>query len=153
MSLTPCNTSTTLQQTPSKLSSGQNETHFSRASKSTFSRGWPSTVCDAKLQLFYCWRDELCVDAGCVLWGSRLIVPPQGREEVMNVLHDSQPGIAHMKAIARIHIWWLKIDAALKERVQSCQVCQAPRKVPAPLHPWEWPSRPWSRILFSGCCT
>ena len=66
-------------------------------------QGWASTVCDAKLQLYYCRSNELCVDAGCVLWGgggARLIVPPQGREEVMNVLHDSHPGIVCMKAIA-----------------------------------------------------
>ena len=42
---------------------------------------WPPTVFDAELQLYYCWRDELSADAGCVLWVSRLIVPPQGREE------------------------------------------------------------------------
>ncbi len=110
--------------------------------------GWPSTVRDAELQPYYFRRDELSVDAGCLLWGSRLIVPPQGREEIMNVLHDSHPGIVRMKGIARSHIWWPKMDAAIEERVRSCQVCQAHQKVPAPapLHPWEWPSRPWSRI-------
>ena len=105
-------------------------------------QGWPSTVRDAELQPYYCRRDELSVDAGCVLWGSRLIVPSQGREEVMNVLHDSHPGIVRMKGIARSPIWWPKIDAALEERVRSCHVCQTHQKVsaPAPLHPWEWPS-------------
>ncbi len=110
--------------------------------------GWPSTVLDAELQPHYSRRDELSVDAGCLFWGSRLIVPPQGREEIMNVIHDSHPGIVRMKGIARSHIWWPKMDAAIEERVRSWQVCQAHRKVPAPapLHPWEWPSRPWSRI-------
>ena len=149
MSLTSWNTSTTLQRTPSKLSSEQNETHFSRTSNSIYVlQGWPSTVRDAELQPYYCRRDELSVDAGCVLLESRLIVPPQGREEVMNVLHDSHRGIVRMKGIARSHTWWPKIDAALEERVRSCHVCQTHRKMPAPapLHPWGWPSRPWSRI-------
>ena len=53
--------------------------------------GWSSTVLDAELQPYYSRRDELSVDAGCLLWGSRLIVPPQGRDEIMNVLHDSHP--------------------------------------------------------------
>ena len=41
-----------------------------------------------------------------------------------------------------------KIDAAIEQRVRSCKICQANRKIPspAPLHPREWPSRPWSRI-------
>ena len=40
------------------------------------------------------------------------------------------------------------MDVALEERVKSCEVCQAHQKTPAPvpLHPWEWRSRPWSRV-------
>ena len=32
--------------------------------------------------------------------------------------------------------------------MQNCEICQTNRPSPpkAPLHPWEWPSRPWSRI-------
>ena len=70
--------------------------------------GWPTTVSEEELQPYYARKDELSVDAGCLLRGSRLIVPPQGREEVMNVLHDSHPGIVRMKGIARSRIWWPK---------------------------------------------
>lgn len=111
-------------------------------------QGWPSAVEDNQLQPYFTRRNELSVHAGCLLWGSRIIIPPQGREEVMNILHDSRPGIVRMKAIARNHVWWPKMDSALELRVKNCQVCQAHRKTPAPavLHPWEWPSRPWTRI-------
>ena len=53
-----------------------------------------------------------------------------------------------MKGTARRHVWWPKMDALLEERVKNCQVCQAHKKTPAPaaLHPWEWPSCPWTRI-------
>ena len=32
--------------------------------------------------------------------------------------------------------------------MKECQPCQANRKAPpnAPLHPWTWPKRPWSRL-------
>ena len=110
--------------------------------------GWPSVVEDNTLKPYLTRRNELSVHAGCLLWGSRIIIPPQGREEVMNVLHETHPGINRMKGLARSHVWWPKIDAALEERVKSCEVCQAHQKTPAavPLHPWEWPSRPWSRV-------
>ena len=85
-------------------------------------QGWPS-VCDAELQPYYCQRDELSVDGGCVFWGSRPIVPPQ---EVMNVLHDSHPGIVCMKRIARSHIWWPKIDAALEASQKLPSVSSTP---------------------------
>ena len=82
------------------------------------------------------------------MWDARVMVPPQGRDEVMNILHDSHPGIVRMKAIARSHVWWPKMDQALKQRIKSCRTCQEQGKMPATaaLHPWEWPSRPWSRI-------
>ena len=34
-------------------------------------------------------KDELSVLDGCVLWGSRVIVPPPGREAVMEELHET----------------------------------------------------------------
>ena len=68
--------------------------------------------------------------------------------KVMNVVHETYPGINRIKRLPRSYIWWPKMDAALEERVKSCEVCQAHQKTPAPvpLHPWEWRSRPWSRV-------
>ena len=39
-------------------------------------------------------------------------------------------------------------DSELEEKVESCLSCQLNQKTPevAPLHPWEWPQRPWTRI-------
>ena len=53
-----------------------------------------------------------------------------------------------MKALARSMVWWPGIDADLETEVKQCAACQANRKSPpeAPLHPWEWPSKPWSRF-------
>lgn len=53
-----------------------------------------------------------------------------------------------MKVLARQYVWWPGIDAELEKKVKSCQNCQSVRQNPAhaPLHPWEWPQRPWSRV-------
>ena len=39
-------------------------------------------------------------------------------------------------------------DAEIEQKVKHCVPCQTHWKKPplAPLHPWEWPDRPWSRI-------
>ena len=75
-------------------------------------------------------------------------IPPQGREEVLNVLNESHPGIVRMKSLARSYVWWPKMDARLEEKVKSCAICQRHQSKPpcSPLHPWEWPGRPWSRV-------
>lgn len=53
-----------------------------------------------------------------------------------------------MKSLARSYFWWSRIDKHLEYKVSTCIACQQNRKtvVPKPLHPWEFPSRPWSRI-------
>lgn len=97
---------------------------------------------------------ELSLMDGCVMRGSRVIVPPQGRKLVLEELHETHPGVSKMKALARSYVWWPKIDEDIENRVKLCASCQATRSSPprVQLHPWEWPSQPWSRlhIDFAG---
>ena len=46
-------------------------------------------------------RHELAVEDNCLLWGHRVVVPQKGREQVLQLLHDSHPGMNRMKALAR----------------------------------------------------
>jgi len=77
-----------------------------------------------------------------------VVVPSPGREQVLQELHETHPGIAKMKSLARSYVWWPNISADLEAKVRACGDCQACRPTPAlaPLHPWEWPQRPWSRL-------
>ncbi|KAL5473476.1 hypothetical protein EMCRGX_G027965 [Ephydatia muelleri] len=99
-------------------------------------------------------ENELSLQDDCVLWGNRVVVPQVGREAVMGILHEGHPGASRMKALARGVVWWPGMDSDLDAKVKQCQQCQENRKAPpvAPLHPWEWPTRPWSRlhIDFAG---
>lgn len=40
------------------------------------------------------------------------------------------------------------MDRDVEKEAQVCEVYQQYKKAPAvaPLHPWEWPATPWSRI-------
>ena len=42
------------------------------------------------------------------------------------------------------------IDADLEQKVRKCLVCQSTQKAPAksPMHPWEWPEKPWARLYI-----
>ena len=68
-------------------------------------QGWPSEVEEEAIKPYFISREELSVHAGCLLWGARVIVPPQGREEVLNILHDTHPEIVKMKSLARSYVW------------------------------------------------
>ena len=93
-------------------------------------------------------QTELSVEGGCILRGIQVVVPPQGRKKVLEVVHDTHLGMEWMKRLAWSYVWWLGLDAEIKGKVKSCHACQSSRNIPevAPLQPLEWPSRPWTRI-------
>ena len=110
-------------------------------------QGWQHSS-DEQLQPYQRRHEELSVEDGCVLWGTRVVVPPAGRARVVEELHEGHPGVSCMKSLARSFVWWPGMDHDLEAKVKSCQQCQVTRHSPppAPLHPWEWPQRPWVRI-------
>ena len=77
-----------------------------------------------------------------------MIVPTAATKCVVDLIHESHPGIVRMKCFARKYVWWPKLDSDLESRVRNCQACQEIRHAPAKslLHPWEYPSNPWSRL-------
>ena len=105
-------------------------------------QGWKFTN-DANFKPYMRRREELTVHDSCVLWGSRVVVPPQGRTKVIKELHE-HPGSTRMKALTRSFVWWPQLDRDLENVVQSCEICLTYRHLPpmAPLQPWEWPQRP-----------
>ena len=84
------------------------------------SSGWKECT-DPALKPFIQRRDGLSLDDGCILWGSRVVVPQQGRETVLEELHEGHPGIARMKALARSFVWWPGIDKELELKVKQCE--------------------------------
>ncbi len=117
--------------------------------------GWPDKADFKKLdedvahiQPYFSRRDELSLQGECILWGSRVVVPPPGRNRVLEELHCAHPGISRMKALARGLVWWPKLDQELENTVKSCRKCMENQRAPtpAPLNPWTYPESPWCRI-------
>ena len=110
--------------------------------------GWPERDWQPEFRPYFSKRYELSVFDRCILRASRIVVPPPGRDQVLQELHETHSGVSKMKSLARAYIWWPDMDSQIEQLVNSCPVCQESRPSPpaAPLHPWEWPSQPWSRI-------
>ena len=66
--------------------------------------GWPAEALGDDFKPFRTRQKELSVLDGCLLWGSRVIVPPQGRERVLKELHETHPGASRMKSLARCYV-------------------------------------------------
>ncbi|XP_037505881.1 uncharacterized protein K02A2.6-like [Rhipicephalus sanguineus] len=91
---------------------------------------------------------EISLHEGCLLWGSRVVIPKKLLAQVLGVLHASHPGIEKSKMIARSHVWWPGIDNDIANSVKSCATCQAQHRAAQPVQqtPWPFPQRPWSRL-------
>jgi len=113
-------------------------------------KGWPSSV-DAQFQPYFTRKEEL---TGCVLWGSRVIIPTKLHKKLLSELHRDHPGITKMKAVACSYFWWPNLDKKIEVLVKSCEKCQAVKYAPpvAPLYPWVWPAKRWKHayIDFAG---
>ena len=108
---------------------------------------WPSQ-CDQELAPFAAHKSELSMHDGCIVWGARVVVPPQDRQAVLQELHEGHLGMTKMKLLARMYVWWPGIDRDIEDSVRTCSQCQANQSLPpvAPLHLWGWPMRPWTRL-------
>ena len=110
--------------------------------------GWPNGNSPPELKPYSMRQNELSLQDGCVLWGNRIVVPPQGRQIILRDLHNAHPGIVKMTALARSYVWWPGMDAEIEQMVKMCSICQRTQQATpkVPLKPWSWPDSPWKRI-------
>ena len=97
---------------------------------------------------------ELSVANGCLLRGSRVIVPSQGQSTILSQLHEAHQGMFKMKSLARCYFWWPGLDKGIEDLVKKCKACQELSALPpqTPVHPWECPKTPWTRVHIDHAC-
>ena len=98
---------------------------------------WPDECGHEELKPYWSRRTELSTQQGCLLWGSRVVVPSSLRESMPKELHDTHPGVSRMKSLGRMFVWWPGFDQQVEDLVQGCDQSQRSRISPvaAPLHP------------------
>ena len=112
------------------------------------STGWCHKCPSDDLRPYFNRREQLSTDKGCLLWGTRVIIPPKFQQKLLNELHTTHPGVVRMKSMARAYIWFPNMDSQIEELVKGCSTCQAMQKSApvVPLSPWQYPLRCWERI-------
>ena len=112
--------------------------------------GWPpkSNNEGTELQRFRQLADNLSTINGCLVYGSRLVIPTCFRRQVLEQLHTGHFGMQKMKQLARTAVYWPNIDEDIEATCRQCQPCGEHQNKPAKpaVHPWMMPERPWSRL-------
>ena len=133
--------------TPAKISRATERDCVLSRVKHYILSGWPTKdEIPPELQPYYRRRDELSMEEGCLLWGTRVVIPNRYRDELMDSIHDIHTGVVRMKMLARQHCWWPNLDEQIENTARGCTICQSVQvKVSNRDNPWIWPSRPYQR--------
>ena len=118
--------------------------------------GWPDLRrnCPKSVQEFWNFRDELSVENGLVMKGQRIVIPPNLRRELLDILHVGHTGVEKTLRRARDILFWPGLTADITNLVLNCTTCLQFRNSnpKEPLQSHEIPSYPWQEVasdLFS----
>ena len=123
--------------------------------------GWPQDIRHLPKEIQPCWtfREEMTIEDGLLLKGTRIIVPQTLRTEMIQPLHTRHLRLEKCLNRAKQSMYWSGLYEELKDLVTNCTTClkfntQKPtsNKQHAgheiPVHPW---SKPASNIFsFEG---
>jgi hypothetical protein len=110
--------------------------------------GWPTETAamDAELKALYSVREGLHRNRDVLMYGPRVVVPSACRERVKRELHSTHTGMVRMKALARLHVYWPRLNEELEQWVRDCTKCQqyAANTQESLTIPTSWPQNPWT---------
>ena len=111
---------------------------------------WPETAKkDVNLRQYWFVRQGLTVQQGLLLFQSRLVIPAELQEEILQRLHQGHQGVVKCRALARSCVWWPGLSKKIEEVVGTCATCEKERKLPPePLQPTKTPDYPWQKIAM-----
>ena len=68
--------------------------------------------------------DELALEAGILLKGSRVSIPEAMQPQILEKLHMAHQGTEKTKLLARNAVFWRNLNKDIDEMIKACLVCQ-----------------------------
>ena len=118
--------------------------------KHTIMQGWPSSIKQIPpvLQPYWVFREELTVEDGLILKGTRIDIPDKKHEAILKLIHEGHLGLNKCKLHAIETVYWPGLNDELEKPVLNCELClkyshSKCKQEPSlclgqdiPLHPW-----------------
>lgn len=90
--------------------------------------GWRNDKVKKNLMNYFAKNSDLNVEHGCLMYGSRVVIPHLLRKLTLKILHANHAGILRMKQNARELVYWEGMNEEIELFVKSCEACQVLRK-------------------------
>ncbi|MEE4247163.1 MAG: RNase H-like domain-containing protein [Kangiellaceae bacterium] len=95
--------------------------------------GWPPSKSNEEfeMQRFRKVADSLSCINGCLVHGSRVVIPASLRAIVLDLLHLGHFGMQRMKQLARTSVYWPNIDDDIEGTCRRCTSCAEHQNKPS----------------------
>ena len=121
--------------------------------KHIIQQGWPKTIKEVptEVQKYWTFHEELTIEDGLILKGTRIIIPDEKREEILKLIHEGHLGLNKCKMRAKETVYWLGINEQLEHLILNCQLClkysrSKDKNMPHTALGHEVPLVPWSKV-------
>ncbi|XP_047484153.1 uncharacterized protein K02A2.6-like [Penaeus chinensis] len=118
--------------------------------KDVIIQGWPEKMKDLPrmLQPYWSFRDEISIEDGLVIKGSKFVIPASMQKIVLDRIHEGHQGITKCQLRAKDCVYWISINRDIEDLVQQCSICQETSRshTKETLIPHELPTRPWQYV-------
>ena len=93
--------------------------------KHTIMQGWSSSIKQVPqvLQPYWTFREELTVEYGLILKGTRIVIPAKKHEAILMLIHEEHIGLNKCKLHATDTVYWPGLNDQLGKLVLNCELC------------------------------
>ena len=93
--------------------------------KHTIMQSWPMSIKQVppELQPFWTFREELTVEDGHILKGTRIVIPNKQCKAILKLLHEGHLGLNKCKLRAKEGVYWPGLNDQLEDLVLNCELC------------------------------
>ena len=127
------------------IKSSESDPEIKGVKRGIYNNDWEESVKEYKI-----FEPELCFYNNILLRGTRIVVPKNLRQTVLDAAHEGHPGIVSMKSRLRLKVWWPRIDKDVENIVKKCKGCTLVGlpSHPVPMKRRELPTAPWVDIAI-----
>ena len=93
--------------------------------KHTIMQGWPSSIKQVPpvLQPYWTFREELTLEDGLILKGTRIVIPNKKCEAILKLRHEGHLGLNKCKLCSKETVYWPGLNDHLEKLVLNCELC------------------------------